>query len=59
MLNAVIDQHLSKFPTHVARDMKCNLYVDNLISGCNSEEEVIDYYKQARDMMNEASFNLR
>ena len=45
MLNAVIDRHLSKFPTHVACDMKSNLYVDNLISGCNSEEKVLDYYK--------------
>ena len=42
MLNATLDLHLSKFSLPVASDMKANLYVDNLISGCNSEDEVID-----------------
>ena len=59
MLNAVIDLHLSKYPSQVARDMKTNLYVDNLISGCNSEDEAIDYYQQSRCIMNVARFNLR
>ena len=59
MLNAVIDLHLSKYPSQVARDMKTNLYVDNLISGCNSEDEAIDYYQQSRCIMNAARFNLR
>jgi len=58
MLNAVIDLHLSKYYSPVACDMKTNLYVDNPISGCNSEEEVIDYYQQSRSMMNAARFNL-
>ena len=58
MLNATLDLHLSKFSSPVASDMKANLYVDNLISGCNSEDKVIDYYKQARHIMNEAQFNL-
>ena len=59
MLNATLDLHLSKFSSPVASDMKANLYVDNLISGCNSEDEVIEYCKQARRIMNEARFNLR
>ena len=59
MLNATLDLHLSKFSSPVASDMKANLYVDNLISGCNSEDKVIDYYKQARCIMKEARFNLR
>ena len=59
MLNATLDLHLSKFSSQVAQDMKINLYVDNLISGCNSEKEALDYYKQARSMLCEAKFNLR
>ena len=59
MLNATLDLHLSKFSSPVASDMKANLYVDNLISGCSSEAEVIDYYKQARNIMGRARFNLR
>ena len=56
MLNATLDLHLSKFSSPVASDMKANLYADNLISGCSSEDEVIDYYKQARSIMGRAVF---
>ena len=58
MLNTTLDLHLSKFSTQVAQDMKTNLYVNNLISGCNSEKEAIDYYKKARFILCEAKFNL-
>jgi len=54
MLNTVS----SKYPSQVARDMKTNLYVDNLISGCDSEDEVIDCYQQSRHIMSAARFNL-
>jgi len=59
MLNAVINQHLSKYSSQVACDMKTNLCIGNLISGCNSEDEVIDYYQQSRCTMNTGRFNLR
>jgi len=39
--------------------MKRNLYVDNIISGCNSEDQVVEYYKEARTIMGQAKFNLR
>lgn len=59
MLNATPDLHPNKFLSQVAQDMKSNLYVDNLISGCNTEKEAVDYYKQARSMLCEAKFDLR
>ena len=59
MLNATLDLHLKKFLSPVAKDMKHNLYVDNLISGCDSEQEVIDYYTESRSIMRQANFNLR
>ena len=40
-------------------DMKNNLYVDNIISGCCSEEAILHYYKEATSIMSEASFHLR
>jgi len=59
MLNAAtLDLHLSKFSSQVASNMKANLYVDNLVSGCDSEDEVIGYYKQARHIISAARFNL-
>jgi len=39
--------------------MKHNLYVDNIISGCQTEEESLCYYTTAREIMKEANFNLR
>lgn len=60
MLNATLDLHLRKFPSPVAKDMKSNLYyVDNFISGCDSEQQLMDYYTQSRSIMNQANFNLR
>ena len=59
MLHATLDLHLNQFDTPVAKDMKRNLYVDNLMSGCTSEEEIVTYYQQARSIMNRANFNLR
>ena len=35
MLNATLHHHLNHYNTPVAEDMKENLYVDNIISGCD------------------------
>ena len=59
MLGAVLDLHLNKFQSHVADDMKKNIYVDNVLSGGNTEEEIVKYYRQAREIMSQAGFNLR
>ena len=59
MLAAVLDLRLSKVGTPVAEDMKENMYVDNILSGCNTEDELQVYYKESRDLMNQANFNLR
>lgn len=58
MLNATLHHHLNNYNTLVAEDMKENLYVDNVISGCDQELEAPAYYKEARSIMNEAHFNL-
>ena len=42
MLNATLQHHLNSFDTPIACDMKRNLYVDNIISGCNSEDQVLN-----------------
>ena len=59
MLHATLDYHLNSYHSAVSRDMRNNLYVDNIISGCQSEEDVILYYKDAKHIMSEANFNLR
>ena len=59
MLNATLHHHLDQQNTNVAQDMKEDLYVDNLISGCDTEVDTVTYYEGARSIMNQGKFNLR
>jgi len=59
MLNATLRLHLRNHDSDVSKDIERNLYVDNIVSGCSSEEDAICYFKEARAMMLEANFNLR
>ena len=59
ILNAVLRHHLQQYQTNVADDIKHDLYVDNIIFGCSSEEAATQYYRQSRQIMKEAKFNLR
>ena len=52
MLNATLRLHLRN---QVSKDIEKNLYVDNIVSGCLSEEDAICYFKEARAMMLEAN----
>jgi len=51
MLSVTLHYHLNSCNTPIAHDMKQNLYVDNFISGCNTEEQAVNYYKEARSIM--------
>jgi len=59
MLNATLLYHLNKFKSPVTEDMKRTLYVDDIISGTQSETHAIEYYTEARSIMMQAKFNLR
>lgn len=59
MLNAVLHTHLDGYDTKVTQDMKDNLYVDNIITGCDTEDDTIRYYGESRSVMAKAKFNLR
>ena len=59
MLYAALHHHLASNLSPVSEDIQANLYVDNIISGCHSEEAAIQYYNSARTIMAKAEFNLR
>ena len=59
MLNATLHYHLSQYRSSIAQDMLTNLYVDNIVTDCESEEDAVQYYNTARSIMKEARFNLR
>ena len=59
MLNSTLQKHLERFSTPVARDMKDNMYVDNILSGADTELNASQYYDESRSIMTEAKFNLQ
>jgi len=50
--------HEKQSQSAVANDIKCSLYEDNVISECQSEDEILEQYTTARAIMNDAHFNL-
>jgi len=59
MLNAAMTYHLTQNDSEVAHDILRNLYVDNLVSGCHTEQAAVDYFLKSRSLLNNANFNLR
>ena len=59
MLNAAITYHLEQNDSSTSTDLIRNLYVDNVVSGCHSEEAAVDYFIQSRSILGKANFNLR
>ena len=58
MLNAAIAYHLSRSDSEVARDILHSLYVDNLVTGCHTEQSALKYYFESRRLLSNANFNL-
>ena len=50
-LGAVLLEHLQKYSHPVAVDISQKLYVDNLLSGAQTEAEAIAYFHNAREIM--------
>lgn len=59
LLGATIQHHIEESKSPVAEKIKNNIYVDNLITGAKTEEEAIDLYRNAKDLFQDASMNLR
>ena len=59
LLNATIKFHLSKFPlTPAVEELQDNLYVDDLISGADSDADGCALMCEASQVMDEANMNL-
>ena len=59
MLDATLHLILTNDGSAVAKDIQQNLYVDNVISGCDNEESAVQYYRRTRNIMSKAKFNLK
>ena len=59
MLNVTLQLILNKDGSTVANDIRQNLYVNNVVSGCNNEDSAVQYFNKARSILSKARFNLR
>ena len=59
MLHAALTFHLTQNITLVSQDLLHNLYVDNIVSGCSSEQAAVEYFTKSRSLLTKAGFNLR
>ena len=57
-LNATSHCHLRNHNSPIAKDIKDNVHVDNIISGCDHQPEIVQYYSEARSIT-AACLNLR
>ncbi|XP_060594284.1 uncharacterized protein LOC132748689 [Ruditapes philippinarum] len=60
ILSATLLKHLDMNATSwVSKILKRDLYVDNILSSFRTEEEVLRYFRDTRDLMLQGGFNLR
>ncbi|XP_053406659.1 uncharacterized protein LOC123538298 [Mercenaria mercenaria] len=59
LLGATIESHLDKQNSELAKQLKQNIYMDNVITGVNSVTEAVELYETAKSMFTEMSMNLR
>jgi len=58
MLNAAITFHLQQNPSPVSSNFLSSLYAYNVVSGCNAEQEINQYFQEAHSLMSLSKFNL-
>jgi len=58
MLYTALSFHLVRNPSAVSQDLLNNLYADNIVSGCPSEEAALNYFNESRSVLSSAGFNL-
>lgn len=62
LLNATIKFHLERYMTSdkdTVQKLLHSTYVDDIITGANTEEAAFDLYTRAKDMFRDGGFNLR
>ena len=59
MLSATVEHHLDEINTATAKQIKDDIYVDNVITVTNNDDEALELYKEAKEIFQDASMNLR
>ena len=56
---ATFHHHLHLYDTPLSHKIRSNLYVDSIVTGCETESQAVQFFQEARSMMCNAGFNLR
>ena len=57
LLNATVRFHLSKFDqSATVKDLQKSLYVDNWLTGADTEDRILDMKREADDIMKRGGF---
>ena len=59
MLYATLHCLLTQCGSTISKDILQNLYVNNILSGCSTEEESVVFCNESRTILSEANFKLR
>ena len=61
ILAAVLKHHLDKYSREepLIPQIQDNLLVDNLVTGCSTETEAIEFFQKSRSIFSDAAMNLR
>ena len=59
LLGATVESHLDSYNCEIARRLKENIYVDNVITGMETVGDAIQFYSGAKAIFHDASLNLR
>lgn len=59
ILLSVLKKHLKQLCSPIATDMDSNIYVDNLITGCDTTNEALSYYESSNTILQQAGLKLQ
>lgn len=59
LLNATIQHHLTKQDDWISEDLQRSIYMDNVVTGTDTEPEALQYYTSSRNCFQKAGMNLR
>ena len=59
ILNAVLRTHLNAHESDVSNKLKNNIYVDNVVSGCDTTTDTLRTYDSVNELIESAGFKLR
>ncbi|XP_063436301.1 uncharacterized protein LOC134717737 [Mytilus trossulus] len=59
ILSATLLKHFKENPGKLSDTLENGLYVDNILTSFDNENDVIDYYRRSRELLTKGGFNLR